>query len=171
MGEKKRSLFPGVFLIAIGLWLLVRRFVCFQPFQFRIYPILFILFALFLFVETFRRNHSGAFFWGIVLFFIGGFYFLRNFEIIHYFYADEYWPIFLLAPGVGFIALFIRRPKEWGVLIPGGLLLFFGLGALLRTFHGYLWGMENFIEAYWPVVLILIGLGVFLSGFQKHPRQ
>ena len=171
MIENKRSLIPGFLFIVVGLLLFARRIFDFSPQWSRAYPVLFVLFALFLFVESFRRKHTGTLFWGAVFFVLGSFFFLRNFEIIPYFHPDEYWPIFLLAMGLGFLALFIFRPREWGVLIPAGLLLFFGIGFAMRTFHGYFWGWDRFIEDYWPVVLILIGVGVFMSSLLHKPKE
>jgi hypothetical protein len=165
MVENKRSLIPGILFIVIGLWLFARRFFFFTPYWICIYPIILIFFAILLFIETSRRHHSGSLFWGVVLLSVGGFFFLRNFGIIPYFYADEYWPIFLLCLGMGFIALYILNPRDWGIIIPAGLFLFFGIGFSLHTFHAYFWGWERFIENYWPMILIVIGLGVLIRGF------
>ncbi len=171
MTEKKGSLLPGIVFIIVGLWLFARRFHFFSPHSYRIYPILLICFALFLFFETIRRRHSGALFWGVVMLVVGGFYFLRNFEIIPHFYIDEYWPIFLLALGLGFITLFIYHPRDWGVLIPGVLFLFFGMGFSLRSIDEFFWRWEHILENYWPIILIVIGLGVFMSGLQRNPKE
>ena len=171
MTEKRGSLIPGILFIVLGSWLFIRRFYFFKSYSYHIYPILLILFAIFLFIETIRRGHSGALFWGIVILVIGGFYFLRNFEIIPYFYIDEYWPIFLLALGMGFIALFIYHPRDWGVIIPAALFLFFGIGFSLNTFNGYFWRWEHILENYWPVILIIVGLGVLVGGLKRKPKE
>lgn len=171
MIEKKASLVPGILLIAVGLWLFVNRINVLSYYSFRIYPILMILFAVFLFEEAVRRRHSGALFWGVVVFLVGGFFLLRNFEIIPHFYAEEYWPIFLIAMGFGFITKFVFNPKDWGVLIPGGLFLFFGIGFSMRTLSGYFWRWEYIVEDYWPVILIVIGAAVLLSGLRKKPKE
>lgn len=168
MSEKKASLIPGIILIVLGLWFLVRRFPYLSDYSFQIYPILLILFSIFLFVEAARRHHNGALFWGSVILVIGGFFCLRNYGIIPYFYADEYWPIFLVALGIGFIAMFIYHPNDWGLIIPAALFLFFGVVFSLRTFHGYFWHWADLITDYWPVVLIIIGVGVFLGAFRHR---
>lgn len=171
MTDKKGSLVPGILFIVVGLWLFARRFHFLSPYSFHIYPILLLLFALFLFIETGRRRHSGPLFWGVVILIIGGFYSLRNYEIIPHFYLDEYWPIFLVAPGMGFFALFVFHPRDWGVLIPAVLFLFFGVGFSLQTFNGYFWEWERIMVTYWPVILIIIGLGIFLGGVQRKPKE
>ena len=171
MAERQKSLVPGVLLIIIGLWLLAHRFFYFNLHWFRVYPVVLILFAALLFVETFRRHHSGALFWGVVVFVVGVFFALRNFEIIPYYYADEYWPVFMMAMGLGFLALFVFRPGDWGVLIPAGIFLFFGTAFALRTFGLWFWGWGRFLENYWPVVLIFIGVGVLASGLGRLPKK
>jgi len=168
MADKKGSLIPGVLLILIGLWFLARRFIFFTSHWMQIYPLMLLFFAGFLIIETFRGHRSGALFWGITFFFIGLFFLFRNYGIIRYYYADEYWPIFLLALGCGFLALFILNPKEWGLVIPASVFIFLGIGFSLQTFNRLFWGWENFIDRYWPVILIIIGLGVLIDGFQKR---
>ena len=165
MSERKASLVPGVLLIVIGTWIFLQRFFHLSFYWFRVYPVLLVLFGGFLIYHTFARRRSGGLFCGVVLLILGAFFFLRNFDFIPYFYADEYWPLFLVASGLGFVALFMFDPKEWGVLIPAGFLLFFGVGFSMRTFHGYFWGWDRFVETYWPAVLILIGAAVLVRGF------
>ncbi|MBN2030072.1 hypothetical protein JW824_07475 [bacterium] len=171
MAEKKASLIPGVSLILIGLWFFLHQYFFFSSHWMRIYPFLLLFFALFLILETFRRNHSNSLFWGVVFFIIGLFFFLRNFGIIDYYYADEYWPVFLLAFGFGFLVLFLFNPKDWGVIIPASIFLFLGIGFSSRTFLGMFWGWDSFIEKYWPAVLIVIGLGILFQGFQNKKNK
>lgn len=171
MAEKRGSLVPGVLFIAIGLLLFIRRFFDFEPHWFHIYPVLMFLISVFLFIETVRRRHSGSLFWGVVFFILGIFFCLRNFAIIPHFYPDEYWPVFLVALGAGFVAQFVYRPQNWGVLIPAGLFLFFGVGFSMYTFHGYFWGWESFIENYWPIALILIGILVFVRSLMSSDKE
>ena len=171
MAEKKSSLVPGVLFIVLGLWMFARRFPFLEPHSFHIYPVLVILFAGFLLFETARRRHSTALFWGVVILVVGAFFCLRNYGIISYYYADEYWPVFMFALGLGFLALFIFRPRDWGVLIPAGLFLFFGGILSMRMFHGYFWRWEDIIEEYWPVVLIVIGIGVLAGGLLRPSNR
>jgi len=61
----------------------------------------------------------------------------------------DLWPLFLIAPGMGFILMFLLGNKERGLLIPGGILTI--LGAIFLT------GISE--TAYLvPAILILTGL-------------
>ena len=59
MSEKKGSLIPGIILIVIGCWFFLKRIVYLEPHWFRFYPLLIIVFSVFLLIETVRRRNSG----------------------------------------------------------------------------------------------------------------
>ena len=166
--EKKRSLFPGFFLIFAGLWMLSKntRFM-YGQWEY-VYPCLLLFFSAIFFIEAFRKNHSNRLFWGMSFLVVGSFFLLRNFGVVEYYYWQEYWPVFLFAVGCGFLILFIMQPRDWGSLIPAGLCLFFGFGfAMTNIFHVF-WDFEMFINDYWPVILIFLGAGLLLSGVLKR---
>ena len=171
MADSKRSIVPGVLLIMIGLWFLTREYFYDTSYWEKSYPIILILFAAFLIWDAIRRNHSSALFWGVVLISLGTFFLARNYNLIPYFYSDEYWPIFLLAMGFGFVSLFVFQPRDWGVLIPAAIFLFFGFGFSFENFRGYFWDYEHFVENYWPIIIIFIGIGVILSGIMKTTHK
>ncbi len=166
--EKKKSLVPGFFLIFIGLWLLSKntRFM-YNQWEY-VYPCLILLFSALFFIEASRKNHTNTLFWAVTFLGIGSFFVLRNFGIVEYYYWDDYWPVFLISVGLGFLTLFVINPRDWGSLIPAALCLFFGFGfAMTNLFHVF-WDFEIFIDAYWPVILIFFGIGLMLSGVFKR---
>jgi hypothetical protein len=59
------------------------------------------------------------------------------------------WPVFLLAPGIGFLFLFFLGDKNKALLWPAGILTLLGLLFILRYLE-YL--------RYWPVILIVFGI-------------
>ena len=162
--KQKSSIIPGVLLVIIGLWLFIRQFSFFQFYWDKLYPVFLVLLGLLLIAEFWWHKQSGIVFWGVIAFVVGIFYILRNFELIPYFYADEYWPIFLIAMGIGFVALFLINLKDWGILIPACLFLFFGIGFLFHTLDYSYWGWIEFLNHYWPVVFILIGIVLICNG-------
>ncbi len=171
MSKSRGSVIPGIILIIIGVWFLSRHFYPVEIVWVNTYPIVFILFAIFLIFNGLRRPNTSNMFWGVFFLCIGAFFTLRNFGIIPFFYTDEYWPIFLVALGISFISMFIVRPSDWGVLIPGSILLFFGVGFSMRTFNGFFWGWGEFMGIYWPVILIVIGAGILISSLHNKPRE
>jgi uncharacterized membrane protein HdeD (DUF308 family) len=59
------------------------------------------------------------------------------------------WPIFMLAPGVGFFLMYFLGRREWGLLIPAGVLS--SLGGLFLV-------VQSPYRAYWPLLLIAAGI-------------
>jgi len=165
MNQSKTSYLPGIFLIILGGILLIHQLDIFYFSWSQIYPVIFLLLGLYLYASLFTRKSAGAVFWGTVFFLLGLFFSLRNYDIIDYYYMYDLWPILLLIFGIAFIALFILKPEDWGVLIPAGILLFFGSVFLLRNLH--LWQAQEIIEQYWPIILILIGLGIISKNIKK----
>lgn len=165
MEKKKGSLIPGILLIAAGCYFLLRRFIVSLPVWEQIYPVLILILTAFLLWETYRKNNPGTIFWAVFCLITGAFFLLRNYSIIPYLYVDEYWPVFLIAFGLAFIVKFIVHPEDWGALIPGTLLLFYGLKCLLSNFEEFYWQHDLYIDDLWPMIIIVIGIGMVVSGF------
>jgi membrane-bound ClpP family serine protease len=168
MSQTKPSLLPGIILIIFGLLLLVHKLDIFYFDWHRTYPLVFMLIGVVLFISTVLYKHQSAAFWGTVFLLAGLFFFLRNYDFIEYYYIGEIWPVFFIILGLAFVVLFLFKPQDWGVLIPGGIFLFLGTTFFLRNFH--YWRAQEIIARYWPLVLILIGIGVIVGGLKKKPE-
>ncbi len=171
MAKDERSFWPGVILIALGTYFLLRRLDLIDIRWYETYPfILLILGGLFM-TNAVVKKERGAVFPGTVLLVLGAFFFLRNFNLLPFgfylFDLEDYWPVFLLAFGLGFVVLFFFKGEDWGLLIPGGLLLFFGAVILLRNLRVFYW--RHFSD-YWPVVLIVIGLAIVVNSLRRRPQ-
>ena len=68
------------------------------------------------------------------------------------------WPLFIMAPGLGFVMMYMFGKQERGLLIPAGILIGLGLIFLLEATES---------EYLWPIVLILAGL-LFLVRWKKE---
>ena len=166
MNNSKTSLLPGFFLIGLGLLLLIHKLDLFYFGWPRTYPLIFILVGLTLFISATLKRNGSAVFWGTIFSLFGLFFFLRNFHFIEYYYIHEIWPIFFMILGIAFFILFIVKPQDWGVLIPGSIFLFLGVIFLARNFH--YWRALELIQRYWPLLLIVIGVGVILCSLKKQ---
>ena len=76
------------------------------------------------------------------------------------------WPIFLIIFGVSFLVLFIIDPKEYGVLIPAGILLFIGVTKLLKKMH--YWEVYDVVIKLWPLIFVIVGLGIIINSLRKN---
>ncbi|MBN1464788.1 hypothetical protein JXA02_03435 [candidate division KSB1 bacterium] len=169
MNKNHSSLLIGLIFILAGVGLLLDKMRLFDFGWQETYPVIFLLLAVISFISAFSGKKNSAF-WGGVFGVLGVFYLLRNFDLIPFYLVHELWPIFLLALGLGFIALFIFNPREWGVLVPGFILT--GLGVIfilesLDLIHDLFANIVDAIWTYWPLILVLIGIGLILGSYKR----
>ncbi len=169
MSTHRHSILPGLILIIIGALLLVNKLVPYSIGWYEIYPLVLMAIGVLIFVSVIDKRDKGAVFFGTFFFLLGLFFFLRNFDIIPYYYMREVWPIILILLGLSFLSLFIAKPGDWGVLIPGGILLFLGIAFLLRKLHIIYLDIGDILADYWPVILIIIGGGIILGALRRQP--
>ncbi len=169
MRKNYSSLIFGLVFILVGAGLLLDRLDVFFFGWAQTYPLIFLVIAAASFLSAATGDKSSAF-WAGIFTVLGLFFGLRNFDIIPFYWFFEYWPIFLIALGFGFIFLYIFNPRDWGVLVPG--IIFLGLGTMffLGTVDIFEDVFETFVElffTYWPLVLVLVGLLLILNSI-KH---
>ncbi|MFQ5602895.1 MAG: LiaI-LiaF-like domain-containing protein [bacterium] len=171
MEKKQRSYLPGIVLILVGTYFLLQRFDFFFIRWRHVYPVLLLGIGAVFLMAIFTKNEKSAVFPATVLLVLGLFFFCRNFDVFsfdYYFYDfRDIWPIFLIAFGLGFIVLFFVKSEDWGVVIPGSILLFFGVIFLLRSARLFYW--HDFVD-YWPLILIAIGASIILNSMRKKTQ-
>ena len=92
---------------------------------------------------------------GFLLLCIGVLLILSNFGIIEIVWEDL-WPLFLLIPGILFeLSYFIYR-KDAGLLVPGGILITYGLLFLVNIIYGW-----SLMEYLWPIFPLGVAIGLF----------
>ena len=161
---------PGVLLIGFGLWLILDRMHLNAEFDI-ILPVLGGVAGIFLLFEAFRLKSESSIFWGTSILLVSLFFALRNSGAIMYLYPDEYWPIFPLALGLGFLSKFLMRPSRWGVLIPGVILLMVGVTGALEISGLWYDGWSSMWSYFWPILIILIGVGILFNSFRQQKKS
>jgi len=92
---------------------------------------------------------------GLLLLFIGVLLILANFGVIEIVW-DNLWPLFLLIPGILFeLSYFIYR-KDAGLLVPGGILITYGLLFLVNVNYGW-----HLMDNLWPIFPLGVAIGLF----------
>jgi len=92
---------------------------------------------------------------GLSLLFIGVLLILANFGVIEIVW-DNLWPLFLLIPGIVFeLSYFIYR-KDAGLLVPGGILITYGLLFLVNVNYGW-----HLMDNLWPIFPLGVAIGLF----------
>jgi hypothetical protein len=165
MPEEKKTLIPGILLILFGIFLLFRTDTFIEQERSVFVTVLMIVFALLLLLEAFRRQRKGALFWGVFLLVFAGFRILDSMTISYtgdLFHQENALPF---AFGIGFLAIFVVNPRDWGLLIPSCIFLFLGIGLMLVDLPFGQWELETLIESYWPVPVIFLGAGLLWSAW------
>lgn len=167
MNKKRPSILPGVILIIIGAILLVNKLTPYTIGWDEIYPLLLIILALLIYKTVLMKRERGGIFLGTLLLLLGCYFLVRNYDIVPYEYAREVWPIILIILGLSFLSVFILYPKDWGLVIPGGILVFIGTVIFLRRLDIVFFDLRELISDYWPIALILIGGAIVFSALKK----
>ncbi len=151
MAQQQRSLVPGIILIVLGILFLLPRL--FHIHLSDLWPV-FILGGGVAFYIAFiaDRSNYGLLMPGTILTVIGLLFLYCTFE--GWYMMETLWPFFIIAPGLGFVLMYLFGKQERGLLIPAGILITIGSFFLLaRTEYDYLW----------PLVLIALGLLLLLA--------
>lgn len=160
MPGKPHNLFWGVLLIVLGGIFLAGNL---SPMGMEtLWPIFPLAIGLAFIVGYFKnRNNYGLLMPGSILIVVGLLFFYCNF--FGWWHMEDAWPIFIMAPAVGFIAMYYGGPREDGLLVPATIL--FGLGLIFFL-------VNSGFGDYWPVLLIIAGGAMILfKGLPKMQSQ
>ena len=92
---------------------------------------------------------------GLLLLFIGAMLILSNFGVIEIVW-DNLWPLFLLIPGIVFELSYFTYRKDAGLLVPGGILITYGLLFLVNVNYGW-----HLMDNLWPIFPLGVAIGLF----------
>jgi len=92
---------------------------------------------------------------GFLLLFIGVILILSNFGVIDIIW-DNLWPLFLLIPGILFELGYFISQKDAGLLVPGGILITYGLLFWINVIYGW-----QLMDHLWPVFPLGVAIGLF----------
>ena len=146
MEQKKGNLVWGIFLIVIGSIFLLGNVS--RVGMETIWPIFPLAVGLAFWVAFFYdRKNFGLLMPGSILLVVSLLFFYCNF--IGWWHMETLWPIFILAPAVGFFAMYFGGAKDQGLLIPAGILSALGIIFLF---------VSSGLGDYWPVFLIVAGI-------------
>ena len=173
------SILPGLILVIIGvIMLLDQAGIYFFHWSF-IFSLLAVMLGLYMWVRALRSKEKRGVFTGTLLIVFGGFFLLWNYSPFYYhFYFRGYAPIFPIAIGLAFFALFVVDFRKWWALFPAAFFLSIGGIGLASTLH-YInhYILQNMIyrsrdiihviAAYFPMILVGIGLLLIIGSMRK----
>ena len=165
MRNRPGALLPGLLLMAAGAWLLATTLGARLPELGQLWPVALLVFGLAALARYMAegRRSDGLVFSGVAAALLGGFFLAITLGPLAWADLGRYWPVFVLIGGAAFLAQWLARPAETGLLIPGGLAVLVGLGALALTLGWLDPAVTAQLARLWPVVLIIAGLGMLIS--------
>ncbi|RCK77698.1 MAG: hypothetical protein IGBAC_2007 [Ignavibacteriae bacterium] len=160
---KKQIPWTGIILIILGLTLLLNRTNIINVHFSQIIWGVLILFGFVHTIRGYKYNQRGKIFWGTVIF-LFSLYFLLNtldfFEFRHRIFIPAVFLIF----GFAFLTTYINNLRDVISLILSVMLISSGFFLILEDFGYFDWfNVRSVIKTYWPVVLIILGLGMLLK--------
>ena len=159
---KKQHAFSAYVLIGIGIYFLVKQLDLALFDNFYSWPTFLIIIGIAFLIHSYSAKEFNNIFTGVLLLGLGiHFHGLENYD-----FWFDHWSAYALIVGVAF---FIRYLKIGSGLIPAAILV--GIALLMifsvtlpEWFH-WIYGVVEFLETFWPVALIAIG--VYLLKFRK----
>ena len=109
------------------------------------------------------NKKSQQLYWGIFLIVIGVIFLFGNLSRVG---MDYLWPIFPLAVGIMFWVKYFSDRKQFGLLMPGSILVVISLLFIYCNFEGW-WRMEYL----WPVFILAPACGFFAMYFGGEKDQ
>jgi len=171
MNNRRSTFIPGLILISVGVWLLLRNLnvpIAGLDVLWPIFPTaLGLAFLLQYLLGGRQAQDSGLVFTGVAAALTGGFFFLFTLERLRWGDLDRYWPVFVLIGSVAFLAQWIANPTQRGLLVPGALALLVGAVALASTQGLINPEVVRQITKLWPLLLIVMGIGVIANYMLK----
>ncbi|MDX8360399.1 LiaI-LiaF-like domain-containing protein [Cytobacillus sp. IB215316] len=149
----------GLLLIIIGIFFLLDTFDVINNFWVTLWPLTLVIVGLGFHIGFFaggaKRSSAGVLVPGGILLVIGSVMLFHT--TFGWGYAVNTWPIYLLAVALGLFELWLFGGRENGLLIPVSILSFLGIFFFIDNL------LPISIFEFWPVVLIIIGLGMLFS--------
>lgn len=176
--NRRGTVITATVLIAIGAYLLLANLNLIPSFSMtQMWPAIVVCVGILFWLGfIFGHEHDpGLAFVGTIVTLTGLFFFLFTFNVdlfglgrVDWSDMRLLWPVFPLIVGIAFVVLWAAgRFRDWGVLIPAGVLLLVGIGGLAFTL-GNVPVFQNLVQ-WWPLLLIFLGV-VILFGSILRPR-
>jgi len=159
---KKQHAFSAYVLIGIGIYFLIKQLdlALFQNFY--SWPTFLIIIGIAFLIHSYSAKEYNNIFTGVLLLGLGiHFHGLENYD-----FWFDHWSAYALIVGVAFFIRFLKTTSgliQAAILVGISLLMIFSV--TLPEWFQWIYGVVEFLETFWPVALIAIG--VYLLKFRR----
>ena len=168
---KPSSRFPwfGIALIIFGALLILDKFNLINVSFHEIFWPIVMLLGLVGVGRGFTQSKRAKIFFGAVVFLFALFFMLNSFDSIEVNGAILAPSIFIIF-GIACLMVFCNNFKDWFYLIPAVLLGGIGVALILSEMGLlYYWEVWDMVFMYWPIILVLFGLGMVIRRRTTPP--
>jgi len=159
MEHRKNQFMWGIFLILIGVVFLLGNIS--RLGMERLWPVFPLAVGVAFCLGYFHNREKYGFLMpGAIFVVVSLLFFFCNF--FGWWHMETLWPIFILAPGIGFFAMYSGGIRDQGLLISGGI--FSGM-AIIFLF------ISSGLRDYWPVFLIVIGFLLMVLSAHRGTKK
>ena len=172
MSNRRATVIPGLLLMAAGAWLLAGTLGVRLPGLITLWPAVLIAFGLTFLIQFFAtgRRSEGLVFTGVAGTLLGVFFLAFTLGPLAWSALGRWWPMFVVIAGLAFLAQWLARTAERGLLITALMALAVGLTALALTLGLIRTDISEQVARWWPLVLILLGLAL-LGNYALSARR
>lgn len=152
---RKQHLFTAYLLIGLGIYFLIKQldFVFFRPFLG--WPTVVAIIGIAFLLHSYTTREKQNIFIGIIILGIGvHFHGMQNYSFWY-----NHWSVYTLIIGIAYLIRFFYTKKGMIpaiVLLSISIIMIFSI-SLPEWFKG-IYSIVDFIETFWPVILIIIGI-------------
>lgn len=160
--QRKQTIGLGILLIALGAWALLSALEVPWARLNQLWPVILILLGGMSLYGALARHprDSGGVWFGTVTVLCGGFFLAITAGPFEWRDLNHLWPVFPAVMGLAWLAAWVVNVREVSNMVMG--LIGLGIGALGFAYTMGRIGAERAgqISQWWPLILILIGLGL-----------
>jgi len=154
MNTNKTTLFFGIILVAVGGVLLLKSFDIFYLKWDTVGSVILIFFGAYqLGAWVLNRKNYGLLFPGTLMLIYGLLFLLCSWNTWNL--INNLWPVFIIAPGIAFLLMYLFGNKEPGLLVASSIMMVIGFIFLSRNYFYY---------DFWPVMIIVVGVFLIWKG-------
>lgn len=155
LAMKKQHILTAYILIGLGVYFLIRQLELALFENFYSWPTFLIIIGIAFLAYSYSTKEYNNIFTGVLLLGLGiHFHGLENYD-----FWFDHWSAFALIVGLAFLFRFFKTKRGFipaTVLIGIAILMIFSV--TLPEWFQWIYGVIDFIETFWPVALIVIGV-------------
>lgn len=152
---KKQNAFAAYLLIGVGAFFLLKQLKVPILTDFYSWQTLLIIVGLALLIHSYTSKHYQNLFTGTIILGLG----IHFHGVSHYAFWIDHWAVYPLIIGIAFIVRFIHTKHG---LFPGLLLITIAIIMIfsiqLPIWFNWIYIVIDFIEKFWPILLIVLGI-------------